>query len=70
MEDTASYQIFRKETDNTTVLVEAVKGLDEARKRVHEMNGSGSGEHFIFDPSNGKVIEPSRLTVPTDPFAV
>jgi len=65
-----SYEIFRKEHDNTTVLVEAVKGIEEAKKRVQELNQTGQAEHFVFDPENGSVVEPSRPGVSKDPFAL
>jgi len=64
-----SYEIFKKERDNTTVLVEAVKGIEEAQKRVQELNQTGQGEHFVFDPENGMVVEPSQPWISKDPFA-
>jgi hypothetical protein len=70
MEAEASYEIFRKESDNTTVLVEAVKGIDQAQKRVNQLNQMGSGEHFIFDPVQASVIEPSEPGISKDPFAL
>ena len=69
-----SYEIFRKEADNTTVAVESVKGIEQAQKRVNELNDAGLGEHFIFDPIKATVVEPN-LAEPTaasaasDPFA-
>jgi hypothetical protein len=64
-----SYEIFRKELDNTTELVEAVKGFEQAQKRVSELNEGGLGEHFLFDPFRLAVVEPSKPEVPKDPFA-
>ena len=69
MESDASYKIFRKEADNTTVLFEAVKGLDEAQRRIQELNGPGLEEYFIYDPEKANVIEPEEPTVIKDPFA-
>jgi hypothetical protein len=40
MDTDRSYEIFKKERDNTTVLVEAVKGLEEAEKRIRQLNES------------------------------
>lgn len=70
METEATYQIFRKEPDNTTVLVEAVKGIEHAEERVGELNRCGPWEHYIFDPVKAAVIESSRPDVPVDPFAL
>ena len=69
MDNDASYEIFKKQADNTTVLVEAVKGIDEARHRVAELNAQGGNEYFIFDPLKAAAIEPSEPAVAIDPFA-
>jgi len=66
--EAASYQIMRKEPDNTTVLIEAVKGLVEAERRVRQLNKDGPGEHFVFDPLKATVIGPGEPVVGTDPF--
>lgn len=68
MESERTYQIFRKVGDNTTVLIEAVKGIEEAQKRIKELNGAGTDQYFVFDSAAGKVIEPSEPTVTKDPF--
>jgi hypothetical protein len=65
----ATYEIFRKEADNSTVLIEAVKGIDDAQKRVNELNRDGSSEYFIFDAVNAYVIEPMEPSVAIDPLA-
>lgn len=67
--DIATYEIFRKEPDNTTLLVESVKGIEEAQKRLSELSGQGSYEYFLFDPIKGSVVEPSQPSVIKDPFA-
>jgi len=65
-----SYEIFKKQADNTTVLVEAVKGIEEAQKRIKELNSeNASEEYFVFDPLKASVIEPTEPAVPIDPFA-
>ncbi len=58
-----------KERDNTTVLVEAVKGIEEAEKRVQQLNETAQAQHFVFDPASGSVVEPSGSGISTDPFA-
>ena len=70
METDGSYEIFKKETDNTTVLVEAVKGIEEAQQRLLELNEMGEERYFLFDPVKANVIEPSQPDVPKDPFAL
>ena len=60
MEPDRSYEIFRKELDNTTVVVESVKGIDQAQRRVEELNRTEPGEHFIFDPVHVSIVEPDR----------
>jgi hypothetical protein len=64
-----SYQIFKREADNTTVCVEVVKGLDEARKRIEQARSvSPESEHFIFDPLTQKTIDPAEPSITTDPL--
>lgn len=69
MENETTYDIFRKQEDNSTVPVEAVKGIDDAQKRLDELNAEGSGEYFIFDSVGAQVVEPTEPTVAIDPFA-
>jgi hypothetical protein len=69
MEGEETYEIFKKSTDNSTVLVEAVKGLEMAEKRVTELNAEGPEEYFVFDPLKAEVVEPSSPGVAIDPFA-
>jgi hypothetical protein len=68
MSTDGSYEIFRKGRDNTTVLVEAVKGIEEAKKRVEQLNESARAEHYVFDPATGSVVEPSAPWIAKDPF--
>jgi hypothetical protein len=63
-----TYQIFKKEPDNTTVCVETVKGLQQARKSVLALVRTGSGDFFIFDPIAGTAIEPSDPSPSPDPL--
>jgi hypothetical protein len=60
-----SYQIFKREADHTTVCVEAVKGLHEARKRIEQARASSpETEHFIFDPLTQKTMVPANPPSP------
>jgi hypothetical protein len=64
-----SYQIFKREADNTTVCVEVVKGIQEARKRVEEARATSPGnEHFIYDPLSEKAIDPVDPSTTVDPL--
>ena len=69
MENETTYEIFRKQEDNSTILIEAVKGIDEAQKRLNELNSTGSDEYFIFDSVNANVIAPAEPTIAIDPLA-
>ena len=64
-----SYQIFKREADNTTVCVEVVKGLQEARNRIERARAtSPETELFIFDPLTQKTVDPSEPATTSDPL--
>lgn len=64
-----SYQIFKREADNTTVCIEVVKGLQDARSRIKEAQNTAPGiDLFIFDPLTQKTVEPSQPASTTDPL--
>ena len=64
-----TYQIFKREADNTTVCIEVVKGLQEARNRIEKARVREPGsELFIFDPLTEKTIEPSAPASTPDPL--
>lgn len=64
-----TYQIFKREPDNTTVCVEVVKGIQEAKKRIDQARtGSPGSEHFVFDPLTQKTIDPEELSAIADPL--
>lgn len=69
MDEECTYEIFKKEPDNTTVLVEAVKGLEEAQKRIKELNSAEPDQYFVFDPLKAEVVDPYNPSVAADPFA-
>jgi hypothetical protein len=64
-----SYEIFKREPDNTTVRLEAVKGIEEAQKRLAELKREGIDQYFIFDPLQARVIDPADPTTEKDPLA-
>jgi hypothetical protein len=64
-----TYQIFKREAHNTTVCIEVVKGLHEARNRIEQARTASPGsELFIFDPLTEKAVEPSEPAATTDPL--
>ncbi|MGA7062120.1 MAG: hypothetical protein WBY69_12990 [Candidatus Acidiferrales bacterium] len=69
MSDDASYEIFKKELDNTTLRIESVKGMEQAQMRIVELSRTGAGEYFIFDPAKASVVEASSSSAVKDPLA-
>jgi len=64
-----SYQIFKREADNTTVCIEVVKGLHQARRRVEQARAaSPDSELFVFDPLTQKTVDLSALANTSDPL--
>ena len=47
-----TYQIFKREADNTTVCIEIVKGLQKARNRIDHLQSSAPGSELSFPISN------------------
>jgi hypothetical protein len=69
VESDMSYEIFKREADHSTVLIEAVKGIEEAQKRVEELNRGAPDQYFILDPLQAKVVDPADPTAEKDPLA-
>jgi hypothetical protein len=66
-----SCQIFEREADNTTVCIDVVRGLHEARSRIEQAPAaSPDSELSIFDPLPGKPIDPSASAHASDPLAL
>ena len=64
-----SYQIFKREADNTTVCVEVVKGLHEARQCLNQARADSPGaDLFVFDPLTQKTIDPMLPSSVADPL--
>jgi hypothetical protein len=69
IESNRTYQIFKREADNTTVCVEVVKGLQQARNRMEQARiASAASDLFVFDPLTQKVVDPSELAETADPL--
>jgi hypothetical protein len=52
-----TYDIFRILFDSTPLWVDAVVGLEQARKRLGELAGVESGNYLIYDSRVAKFIE-------------
>jgi len=64
-----SYQIFKREADNTTVCIEIVKGLHEARLRLERARTESPGVYlFVFDPLTQKTVDPAEPSNIADPL--
>jgi len=64
-----SYQIFKREADNTTVCIEVVKGLREARQRLDQARADTPGaDLFVFDPLTQKTVDPVLPARVADPL--
>ena len=58
------YDIFKKENAGP-IWMEAVRGLDETRKRIHQLTSKSQGEYLIFDASRGRFIDARPETAGT-----
>lgn len=64
-----TYQIFKREADNTTVCIEVVKGLHAARSRIEQARAaSPASELFIFDPLTERTVDPTQPGAKADPL--
>jgi len=69
MVDHNTYEVFKKCADNTTVSIEAVKGLEVAKTVLASLRAGTNDEYYLFDPSTGNVIDPEHPWAPVDPLA-
>jgi hypothetical protein len=70
MVDEQTYEVFKKSSDNTTVSVETVKGLEEGRSVLAALRDNKSNdEYYLFDPISGNVIDPDQPSNSIDPLA-
>jgi len=53
----STYKIFRTLPSGDAVWIETIEGLENARERLLHLVSISSFEHFIWDPSVGKVVE-------------
>jgi hypothetical protein len=57
MRSNAMYDIFMKFPDGSPLWLEAVEGLDEARKRLARLLRTSSAEYFIYSEKSGGIVE-------------
>lgn len=43
--------------DQDALWIEAVEGLEEARKRMREIAAGSPGDYFIFDTGAGQIVD-------------
>ncbi len=53
-----TYDIFRTLSDSTPIWVDAVVGLEQARKRLTELPGVESTEYLIYDSRMATFVKP------------
>jgi hypothetical protein len=51
-----TYDIFKKTSNKDAVWLEAVQGLQQAKKRLHYRSTS-AGEYLVFDATEAKFID-------------
>lgn len=54
----ATYDIFRKTSATDTTWVEAVTGLERAKKRLLRLASTTPGAYLLYDPRTSTFIEP------------
>ena len=69
MADDQTYEVFKKCADKTTVSVETVKGLEEAKSALAALRNKTNEEYYLLDPLAGKVIDPEQPSETVDPLA-
>ena len=58
MKPEATYDIFRKTSDQDATWVETVDGLEQAKKRLIKLASTTPGAYLLYDPRLAEFIEP------------
>jgi len=58
MKPEATYDIFRKTSDQDATWVETVDGLEQARRRLVKLACTTPGAYLLYDPRLAEFIEP------------
>jgi hypothetical protein len=53
----SKFDIFKQLEDGTSVWIEAVEGLEEARSRINRLAVVESGDYLIYSEEKGLVVE-------------
>jgi hypothetical protein len=57
MHTDGTYDIFKKTSNKDAVWLEAVQGLQEAKKRLLHHISTSTGEYLVFDATEAKFID-------------
>jgi len=57
MELDRTYDIFKKTSNKDAVWLEAVQGLQQAKKRLLHYRSSSTGEYLVFDTTEAQFID-------------
>lgn len=62
--ESAMYDIFMRFSDGTPVWLEAIEGLDQAKRRLASLARTSDAEYFIYSEKSGGIVEacPNRVT--------
>jgi hypothetical protein len=52
-----TYDIFKKTSNKDGVWLEAVHGLQQAKKRLLHYRSTSTGEYLVFDATDAKFID-------------
>lgn len=63
-----TYDIFRLHLDSTPLWVDAVVGLEQARKRLNELARIKLGDYVIFDSRVSRFVESHTAAPCTHPM--
>ena len=53
----ATFDIFKKLPDGHPLWVQAVEGLEEAKKQLARLAASSPGDCFIYCARNGRIVQ-------------
>jgi hypothetical protein len=53
----SAFDVFKRLPDGKPLWIEAVEGLDEARKCMNRLAETAPGDYFIYCEKSGDVIE-------------
>jgi hypothetical protein len=57
MDTDRTYDIFKKTSSKDAVWLEAVQGLQQAKKRLLHYRSNSTGEYLVFDTAEAQFID-------------